>query len=102
MSEDFLIETGLRQGNALSPILFKIAQESVVKRVQEDSIGLKIGEENVVMAAYTDDIILMGETEDQVRNTANKLIEEGKNIGLNINEDKTKYLIVSRWQHHQN
>lgn len=29
----------------------------------------------------------MGEIEDQVRNTANKLIEKGKNIGLNINED---------------
>ena len=54
------------------------------------------------MAAYADDIIIMGETEDQVRDTAKRLIEEGKIIGLNINEDKTKYLIVSRGQYHQN
>lgn len=74
----------------------------MVKKVQEDSIGLKIGEQNVVIAVYADNIIIMGETEDQVRNTANKLIEEGKSIGLNINEDKTKYLIVSQRQHHQN
>jgi sorting nexin-29 len=74
MSEDFPVETGLRQGDALSPILFNIAMESMVKKVQEDSIGLKIGEQNVVMAAYADNIIIMGETEDQVRNTANKLI----------------------------
>jgi len=48
----------------------------VVKKVQENSIGLKIGEQNVVIAAYVDDIIIMGETEDQVRNTVNKLTEE--------------------------
>uniref|UniRef100_A0A2S2Q6N4 Retrovirus-related Pol polyprotein from type-2 retrotransposable element R2DM n=1 Tax=Sipha flava TaxID=143950 RepID=A0A2S2Q6N4_9HEMI len=102
MSEDFPVETDLRQGDALSPILYKIALESVVKKMQDDSIGLKIGEQNVVTAAYADDIIIIDETEDQVRNTANKLIEEGKSIGLNINEDKTKYLIVSQRQHHQN
>ena len=56
----------------------------------------------MVIAAYADDLIIMGETEDQVKNIAKKLIQEGKSIGLNVNEDKTKYLIVSRRQHHQN
>lgn len=102
MSEVFPIETGLRQGDALSPILFNIAMQSVIRKVQKDSIGLKIENQNMVIAAYADDIIIMGETEDQVRNSASKLIEEGKSIGLNINEDKTKYLIVSRKQHRQN
>jgi len=45
-------------------------------------MGMKIGEQNVV--AYTDDTIIMGETEDGVRNTRNKQIEEGRGIGLGI------------------
>lgn len=44
----------------------------------------------------------MGETEDRVRNAAKKLTEEGKRIGFNVNEDKTKYLIVSRKRFHRN
>jgi len=45
----------------------------------------------------------MDETEDQARNTAKEnSIEERKVIALRVNEDKTKYLIVSRRQHHQN
>lgn len=43
------------------------------------------------MTAYANDLI---EIENQIRNTANKLIEEGKSIELNINKDKTQYLIV--------
>jgi len=95
MSEEFPVETSLRQGDALSPILFNIALKSVVRKVQKDRIGLRIRKQNVVIIAYADDLIIMGETEDQVRNTAKKLIEEGKSLGLNVNLDKTKYPIVS-------
>lgn len=49
----------------------------------------------MVMAAYVVDVIIMGKT-NQVRNIANKLIEERKSIELNSDEDTTKYLIVSR------
>jgi len=63
---------------------------------------LRIGEQNMVVIAYVDDLIIMRETEVQVRNTAKKLIEEGKSIGFSVNEEKTKYLIVSRRQDHQN
>lgn len=43
------------------------------------------------------DIIIISKTKEQnIRITANKLIEIRKNIGLNINEENTKYLIISR------
>jgi len=48
----------------------------------------------VVIAAYADNIIIMDETKNQVRNTANRLIVEGRSIGLGINEDKNKYLLA--------
>jgi len=98
ISEDFSVETGLRQGDALSLTLFNIALESVVREVLDDDVtGLRIrgGHQNT-LAAYADDIIIMGETEEDLKRSAEKLISKGKEIGLQVNEGKTKYLIVSR------
>lgn len=50
--------------NTLPHILFKISMESILRKVQKDSIGLKIGEQNMVMAEYADDIIIMSKTEN--------------------------------------
>jgi len=44
LSEDFSVETDLKQGDALSPTLFNIALESVVREVLVDAMGLSIGE----------------------------------------------------------
>jgi len=45
--------------------------------------------------AYADDIV-MGETRDKVINTTSKLPRASKAIGLHVNEEKPKYLIVAR------
>jgi RNAse (barnase) inhibitor barstar len=103
LSEDFSVETGLRQGDALSPTLFNIALESVVREVLDDVTGLRIGEgHQITLAAYADDIIIIGETEEDLKWSAEKLISKGKEIGLQVNEEKTKYLIVSRREQVQN
>jgi len=44
-----------------------------------------------VLLAYAVDIIIMGETKEEV-----KLINTSKGMGLHVNEDKTKYTVVSR------
>jgi len=45
--------------------------------------------------AYVADIVLIAKTEDEL-NSTNILLKEGKEISLNINEAKTKYMIISR------
>lgn len=72
MAEEFSVDTGLRQGDALFPIILNIALESVVRKILKDNIGLKIGEQNMVIAAYADNLIIMGETKNQVRSTGKK------------------------------
>jgi hypothetical protein len=103
ISEDFSVETGLRQGDALSPTLFNIALESIVREVLDDVTGLRIGGgHQITLPAYADDIIIMGETEEDLKRSAEKLISKGKEIGLQVNEGKMKYLIVSRREQVQN
>lgn len=51
----------------MSPALFNIALESVVREVLDDVTGLNIGEGcQITLAAYADDIIIIGKTEKGV------------------------------------
>ncbi|KAL4084697.1 hypothetical protein QTP88_027621 [Uroleucon formosanum] len=68
LSEDFSVEIDLRQRDALSPTLFNIALESVVREVLDDATGLRIREgHQITLAAYADDIIIIGETEEDLK-----------------------------------
>ncbi|XP_029342105.1 uncharacterized protein LOC115033526 [Acyrthosiphon pisum] len=94
MSETFEVKSGLRQGDALSPTLFNLALEKAMREVW-DGRKMEICGERVILA-YADDIVVMGETRDEVMNTASKLLKASKTIGLRVNEEKTKYLMVAR------
>uniref|UniRef100_A0A2S2P497 Reverse transcriptase domain-containing protein n=1 Tax=Schizaphis graminum TaxID=13262 RepID=A0A2S2P497_SCHGA len=80
------------------------ALESIVKEVlQNEPQGLNTGQgKQVVLAAYADDIVVIAETEDSLERTTDILIDATKMIGLIINENKTKFMIVSRREHSQN
>jgi len=91
LSDDFSVETGLRQGDALSPTLFNIDLESVMREGLDDGTGLRIGEgHQIKLAAYADDIVIIGETEEDLKRLAEKLISKGKEIGLQVNEEKNE------------
>jgi len=48
---------------------------------------------------YADDLVLTTENEEILKQSAKELIKIGAEIGLSVNEEKTKYLILSRKHH---
>jgi hypothetical protein len=66
--------------------------------VQENHVGLKLNGTHQLLA-YADDVNLLGNNVDTVKENTEKLIDASKEVGLEINAEKTKYILLT---HHQN
>ena len=95
-SAAFKNKTGLKQGDALSPLLFNIALQKIINKLKLTPAGINIKEERINIMAYADDIILIGESELEIRELIIELEENAREIGLKINQDKTKYVILRK------
>jgi len=71
-----------------------MALESVIKKIpRTETLNLDIGN---ILLAYTDDIVVIGKSREGVQSTIKELIKIGKDIGLTINSEIIKYMIVKR------
>jgi hypothetical protein len=50
------------------------------------------------LLAYADDVNLLADNIDTIKKNTETLIDASKEVGLEINEDKTKYMLLSRHQ----
>jgi hypothetical protein len=94
LSDSFPIQNGLKQGDALSPLLFNIASEYAIRKVQGKQVGLKLDGTHQ-LPAYADDVNLLGYNIDTIKKN---LVDANKEVGLEINVEKTMYMLLSRQQ----
>jgi hypothetical protein len=89
----------LEQGDALSPLLFSFAWEYTIRRVQVNQDGLKLNGTHQLLF-YADDVNILGGSvhTTRIKENAEALVVASKKIGLEVNADKTKYIIMSRDQ----
>jgi hypothetical protein len=97
LSDSFPIQNGLTQGDALSPLLFNFALEYAIRKVQENQVGLKRNGTHQLLA-YADDMNLLGDNIDTMKKNTETSIDASKKVGLEINVEKTKYMLLSRHQ----
>ena len=78
-------------------MLFNFALEYAIKRVQVNQDGLKLNGTHQLLA-YADYVNILGGSAHTVKENAEDLVAATKEIGLEVNADKTTYMTVSRDQ----
>ena len=90
----FSIRNGLKQGDTVSPLLFNFALDYAIRRFQVNQNGLKLNGMHELLA-YADDVNVLGRSIRTVKENAEALVVATKEIGLEVNADKTKYMVMS-------
>ncbi|KAI5715018.1 hypothetical protein M8J77_009060 [Diaphorina citri] len=92
-TETFLVNTGVRQGDGISPLLFNIVLEKTLRKTKSVDKGVNFGP-TINLLAFADDIVLLAEKEEDLVSLAELLITEAKKVGLNVSCEKTKYMRI--------
>ena len=99
----FRIRKGEHQGCILSPCLFNLYAEYIMRnaRLDEEQAGIKIARRIINNLRYTDDTTLMGESEEELKSLLMQVKEESEKAGLKFNIQKTKIMAsgpITSWQ----
>ena len=99
----FQIGKGVRQGCILSPCLFNLHAEYIMRNagLEEAQSGIKIARRIINNLRYVDDTTLMAESEEELKNLLKKVKEESENVGLKLNIQKTKVMAsgpITSWE----
>ena len=90
----FQIGKGVCQGCILSPCLFNLCAEYIMRNagLEETQAGIKIAGRNINNLRYADDTILITESEEELKSLLMKGKEESKKVGLKLHIQKTKIM----------
>jgi hypothetical protein len=95
LPDSFPIQNGLKQGDALSPLLFNFAIEYAIRKVQENQVRLKLNGTHQLQA-HSDVMNLLGGIIYTIKKNTETSIDVSKEVDLEINVEKTKYMLLSR------
>ena len=78
---------GVRQGYILSPCLFNLYAEYIMRNagLEEAQAGIKIATRNINNLRYADDTTLVAESEEELKSLLMKVKEESEKVGLKLN-----------------
>ena len=93
----FPIRDGLKQGVALSQLLFYFGLEYTIRRVRVNHDGLKINSTHQLLV-YVDDVNILGGSVHTIKKSTDALVVASNETGLLVNGDKTKYMVMSRYR----
>jgi len=86
---------GLKQKDALLPLLFNFALQYAINSVQVNQDGLKLNGTHQILA-YADDVYILGRSIHTVKKNTEAFTVASKDIGLEVIANKSKYMDMSR------
>ena len=98
----FQIGKGVHQGCILSPCLFNLYAEYIMRYagLEEAQAGIKVARININNLRYVDDTTLLAESEE-LKSLLIKVKEESEKVGLKLNIQKTKIMAsgpITSWE----
>ena len=94
---------GVRQGCILSPCLFNLHAEYIMRNtgLEEAQAGINTARRNINNLRYSDDTTLMAQSEEELKSLLMRVKEESEKIGLKLNIQKTKIMAsgpITSWK----
>ena len=99
----FQIGKGVRQGCILSPCLFNLYAEYIMRNagLEETQAGIKIAGRNINNLTYAGDTTLMAESEEELKSLLMKVKVESEKVGLKLNIQKMNIMAsgpITSWE----
>ena len=99
----FQIGQGVRQGCILSPCLFNLYAEDIIRNagLEEAQAGIKTARRNINNLRYADDTTLIAESEEELKSLLMEVKDKSEKVGLKLNIQKTKIMAsgpITSWE----
>ena len=98
LSDWFDVSKGVRQGCLVSPLMYNLYSEEVLRKSADDMswIGIRISGRQINNLRYADDIVLIATSKEELQRLLDKLNQVSGNYGMRINTKKTKVMAATR------
>ena len=90
------IHTGIRQGDSLSPTLFNLVMDEIIKEVKTAGRGYRMGNKEIKICCYADDVVLISEDEDNLQRLLFRFQNIAEKFNMAISIEKTQSLTVNK------
>lgn len=100
-SKSFDMERGIKQGDSLSPLLFIIVMDQIIKESKGNMLNTKIGHwnmraVNIQNLVFADDIVLIADTERKLQQAVNRWSNKINEAGMSVNTNKSKIMCINK------
>jgi hypothetical protein len=100
LSDVFPIHSGLKQGDASSPLILNFVLEYAIRKFQEYQKGLELNRTHQLLI-YADSVSILGENINTVKGRTLAFLESCREFGMEVNTDKMEHIIMSFHQNAQ-